>query len=413
MGMERVSIFIDSGNFYHLVLKKLNLQEVGFNFEKFANFLADGRQIIKEGKRFYVGTVRERQDGHENKKAMENQTKLFSNLEKSGNWAIKTSKLRTRTEKIKIDNRVTNYEEILKRGISEIEYKKSREKGIDVKLAVDLLVGVIDNKYDTAIVVSSDTDLVPAIDWVRKRSRKRVEYVGFSIPYADPQNGIDESTKPTKTMIYNSDIQRVLIESDIKPFIKLKAVIFDLNGVFIQSPKLSDRFCNEFGVPSEEFLLVLKEIMAKVRMPKAGDAFSYWKPHLDKWGVNLSKEGFFNFWFGTEKEVPEMTVLAEELKRKGLKVFILSNNFVERATYYGKNFPFLKEVADKIYYSWQTGFIKPGPKAYKKILTENDLKPEECAYFDDVKENIEIATGLGIKSFIFEGADKTRAILEE
>ncbi len=215
-----VSIFIDSGNFYHLVLKKLNLQELEFNFDGFVNLLANERVIAPEGKRFYVGTVRERRDGHESRKAMENQTKFFDELLKSPNWIIKTSKLRTRTEKIKIDDRVADYKLILDKGITEIEYARSREKGIDVKIAVDLIAGALDNKYDTAIIVSSDADLAPAIDWVRKRFRKKIEYIGFSIPYTNLQTGINESTKPTKTMIYNSDIQRVLIESDIKPFIK-------------------------------------------------------------------------------------------------------------------------------------------------------------------------------------------------
>lgn len=150
---------------------------------------------------------------------MENQTKLFGGLIKHGNWAIKTSKLRTRVERLKIDDRVTNYKEIIKKGITEIEHKRSREKGIDVKLAVDLMAGSIDGKYDTAIVVSSDTDLVPAIDWVRKRYKKRVEYIGFSVPRINESTGKDEGTRPIKTMIYNSDIQRVLAESDLRRFI--------------------------------------------------------------------------------------------------------------------------------------------------------------------------------------------------
>lgn len=214
--MEKVSIFIDSGNFYHLVLKKLDLHEIEFDFEEFANFLANEREFLSGGKRFYVGTVREKQDGYENKKAMENQTRFFTELKKSGNWIIKTSKLRTRVEKIIIDNRVTNYKQILKKGIDTIEYTRSREKGIDVKIAVDLIVGAHENKYDTAIIVSSDTDLVPAVDWIRTHLKKKVEYIGFSIL----ETSLHEATKPTKTMIYNSDIQRVLVESDIKPFIK-------------------------------------------------------------------------------------------------------------------------------------------------------------------------------------------------
>lgn len=58
---ERICIFIDGGNFYHLVLKKLGVQELDFDFEKFVDFLANGREITQMGKRFYVGTVREKE----------------------------------------------------------------------------------------------------------------------------------------------------------------------------------------------------------------------------------------------------------------------------------------------------------------------------------------------------------------
>ena len=212
--MERVCIFIDSGNFYHLVLKKLDIQELDFNFDRFANFLAGEREIIKEGKRFYVGTVRERKNRHENKKAISNQTTLFTNLFKL-NWVIKTGKLRTRIERVVVDDRVIDYQKLLDLGIKEIKYERSREKGIDVKLATDLIIGAMDDKYDSAILVSSDTDLVPAIDLVRHRFKKKVEYIGFSIL----GNENYEPTRPIKRMIYSTDIQRVLVREDIEPFI--------------------------------------------------------------------------------------------------------------------------------------------------------------------------------------------------
>lgn len=215
--MERVSIYIDSGNFYHLVLRKLGFSEAEFDFEKFAYFLARERIVIEKGKRFYVGTVRELENVHETKTAMAAQTKLFSYL-KSNNWEIKTSKLRTRQERITVDDRVVDFQKLKTAGFSHIEYSRSREKGIDVKLAVDLLVGALDDKYDTAIVASSDTDLVPAIDIVRHRFKKKIEYVGFSIP----QEFEDRSTRPTKRMIYATDVQRVLTPEDITPFCERK-----------------------------------------------------------------------------------------------------------------------------------------------------------------------------------------------
>lgn len=216
--MEKVCIFIDSSNFYHLVLKKLGLKEINFDFEKFSKFLAGEREIAKEGKRFYVATVREKIGCHENQTAMSSQTAFFSGLISIGNWKIETSKLRTRREKIKIDDRVEGFQGLLKLGVKEIIYERSREKGVDVKLAIDLVIEAIDGRYDTAILVSSDTDIVPAVDLVRGRLKKKVEYIGFSIPESDT----NEATKPVKRMIYSTDTQRVLSDLDIKSFIVKK-----------------------------------------------------------------------------------------------------------------------------------------------------------------------------------------------
>jgi len=218
--MDRVCILIDGSNFYHLVLKKFGLKETQFDFEKFAGFLANGREISDTGKRFYTGTVSEKEGDIRTKKAMAKQTSLFTVL-KNNHWEIKTSKLRTRKERIPIDDRVVDYEKFLKFGIKKVIYERLREKGIDVKLATDLIVGAVDNQYDTAILVSSDSDLNPAIDWVRYRYRKKkkIEYIGFSIPdEINPEN----STNPSLSLITKSDVKRILVKSDLKPFIKVE-----------------------------------------------------------------------------------------------------------------------------------------------------------------------------------------------
>lgn len=56
--MAKVEIFIDGANFHHLVLKKIGVAEIQFDFSGFASFLADGRQFTEMGKRFYIGAVR-------------------------------------------------------------------------------------------------------------------------------------------------------------------------------------------------------------------------------------------------------------------------------------------------------------------------------------------------------------------
>ncbi len=80
------------------------------------------------------------------------------------------------------------------------------EKGVDVLMAVDLLVGAYENIYDSVILVSSDTDLIPALEKIRSM-KKKVEYIGFS-------------HKPSYGLITHSDVRRLLTKEDVIPFLK-------------------------------------------------------------------------------------------------------------------------------------------------------------------------------------------------
>ncbi len=199
-----------------MVLKLIKVKELDFAFDEFAKFLADSREITDKGRRFYVGTVREQSNNQRSKDSMADQVKFLARLRVIG-WETKTSKLRLRDEKVIIDERTKNCRDILNKGINCIEYQRFREKGIDVKIATDLIVGAMDNKYDTAILVSSDTDLIPAVDLVRRRFNKKVEYIGFSII---DKTGENKDAKPSQAMISRTDIQRILVESDIEKFIQ-------------------------------------------------------------------------------------------------------------------------------------------------------------------------------------------------
>ncbi len=55
---------------------------------------------------------------------------------------------------------------------------KFHEKGVDVQIAVDLVRGAIKDEYDICYLISSDTDLLPAIQ-TAKDEGKKVIYVGF------------------------------------------------------------------------------------------------------------------------------------------------------------------------------------------------------------------------------------------
>jgi uncharacterized LabA/DUF88 family protein len=70
------------------------------------------------------------------------------------------------------------------------------EKGVDVNIAVDMLVATYENLCDTIYLVSSDTDLIPAIKKAQQKGKK-VIYVGFSHKLS---NALVASCKETRTL---------------------------------------------------------------------------------------------------------------------------------------------------------------------------------------------------------------------
>jgi len=189
-----------------------------------------------------------------------------------------------------------------------------------------------------------------------------------------------------------------------------KAIVFDLNGVFLLSKNLSERLSEKSGKAVDEILAVMKPILREVRNPERRGE-EVWQPLLDMVGMN--RTDFFEFYFSGESIDMEMLDFAKSLKKKGVIVFILSNNFRERTEYYRTNFPLLFQMVDKAYFSWETGLVKPDVRAYTNLLNENNLDGEECIYIDDSEENLEVARSLGIKGIKYESGEQVRREIDE
>lgn len=188
----------------------------------------------------------------------------------------------------------------------------------------------------------------------------------------------------------------------------IKAIIYDLNGVFLESENLHARVAERYKVDGQVFLDNLKEVLAVARKPGCEDSWELWEPRLKKMGTNVTCEDFFNFWFSGESVVHPLVEYAASQREKGLRVFILSNNFKERTEFYRGNFPEIFNAIDKAYFSWETGRVKPDVSAWKGILDEHGLVGEECIYFDDSLKNIAAAESLGIYAYIYEDLDKVK-----
>lgn len=150
---EKVAVYIDGNNFYkYLKDKEINFPKgVKFDFNKFVSFLVRDREYVS--KRYYVGITRNLDNTEKSRQIVRGQQKFLSKIEDDGF--------------------------VIKRGRVMYDEGRIREKGTDVKIAVDMIIGAIENKYDVAILVSSDTDLIPAIKYIKYKGKK-MEYVGFS-----------------------------------------------------------------------------------------------------------------------------------------------------------------------------------------------------------------------------------------
>jgi FMN phosphatase YigB (HAD superfamily) len=61
--------------------------------------------------------------------------------------------------------------------------------------------------------------------------------------------------------------------------------------------------------------------------------------------------------------------------------------------------------------SCQVGLRKPDPKLYEHVLRTLDAAPEDCLFVDDRQKNLDPAAALGMRTHLFQGADRLREAL--
>lgn len=150
MAQERCLILIDGSNFF-FKLKSLQLHNLlSFDFAAFSDLLCRGGSLVSAT--YFVGKVRT--DGtKKTAKLQASQQKLLSHLGRHRHrYAL---------------------------GYLMKSDGAFHEKGVDVDIAVSILVAAYENLADRIILVSSDTDLLPAIKKAQEKG-KIVEYIGFS-----------------------------------------------------------------------------------------------------------------------------------------------------------------------------------------------------------------------------------------
>jgi uncharacterized LabA/DUF88 family protein len=146
---ERVVILIDGSNFYYSTTKKGNKVD----FQKLINELIKDRRLVKAY--YYVAPLdievdKEKYWGHQ---------RFLNKLRQIPKFEVILCNLK----KLKSDG---GYVYVV--------------KGDDVKMSNTLIMGAVDDLYDTAIIVSGDEDFIDSINIVKERYGKKIENAYFS-----------------------------------------------------------------------------------------------------------------------------------------------------------------------------------------------------------------------------------------
>lgn len=135
---------------------------------------------------FYFARVKEHPDTKEKSKSLiEEQRLLKTHLENQGFDVMLSGRIRGQMEDGFLKKKILVF----------------KEKGVDVKIAVDMVSWSCDKKVSSIILGSSDSDLQPAIKETRRRGVECV-YLGFE---NEPNKGLTFTTNRT-ILIRNSEI---------------------------------------------------------------------------------------------------------------------------------------------------------------------------------------------------------------
>jgi len=143
---DRVAVFIDGSNAYHAFRAAFGSGK--YDPLKLAKALANGRPLVRAG--FYVGAVPQQMGAQ----LYADQQRFFARLKQVPEIDLFTGRM-ARTN------------------------GQWYEKGVDVKIATDLVAMAYARKYDVAILVSGDSDLAPAV--------REVRFLGLAVENAMPQ----------------------------------------------------------------------------------------------------------------------------------------------------------------------------------------------------------------------------------
>lgn len=177
----------------------------------------------------------------------------------------------------------------------------------------------------------------------------------------------------------------------------IKVIIFDGVGLITHQEPLSIALVRDYGFSMEKMLPFFTGPLQECVAGRA-DLKEIFPTYLNEWGWDKGVDAMLDYWFTRDHKIDtEMVSYIENLKRKGIKCFLATNQEKNRYAYMLDKMNFA-EIFDKTYCSAHFGCKKPNQNFYQKIFDDlGSIKKEEILFWDDKLENVEGAKKFGIQ----------------
>ena len=188
----------------------------------------------------------------------------------------------------------------------------------------------------------------------------------------------------------------------------IKNLVFDFGGVIVDLDKdKAIRAFRNLGMENIEDYIGLyaqKGIFLEVEDGQIDD-LTFCKKISEIVGRKLSYEEVKQAWLGFFAGMDEFKLDYIEKLRSKYNLYILSNTnpFVQswaQSTDFSSKGRSLRDYFDKIYTSYEIGYIKPAPEIFEFMIKDANLNPAETLFIDDGESNIKIAEELGFKTYL-------------
>jgi putative hydrolase of the HAD superfamily len=196
--------------------------------------------------------------------------------------------------------------------------------------------------------------------------------------------------------------------------LEVQVVFFDVGGVLLTNGwghESRQKAAKIFGLNYDE-LDVLHDFIYNVHEIGRISLDDYLDTVIFNHSRDFSKNEFKDFMFAQSVELPDMLQWLIKWKQAyGFRVISINNEGKELNNHRIEKFE-LHRCFDAFISSGEVGMRKPDPGIYRLALGIAQVKPENCAYFDDRPMLVQEAQKLGIHSFHHQDFQTTKKNLE-